>query len=163
MFRYLEGAGRSQGASAGLAYLVSVTTWGKSQPSCLMLGLSWKMESLGPGSLGWHGTCSSCKTHHGIASSVSVSVADGGLGPARHSLWLPRPDRYLESCGSLSRNMLSAPVWTYRSILRLCSNSRVIVVSLFFRKCHKPVSLLVRRNTWCQVLTVLQYAVFYLG
>ena len=77
--------------------------------------------------------------------------------------WLPRPDRYLESCGCLFRNMLSDPVWTYRSILRLCSNSRVIVVSLFFRKCHKPVSLLVRRNVWCQVLTVLQYAVFYLG
>lgn len=43
------------------------------------------------------------------------------------------------------------------------SNCTVTVLSLFFRKCHKPVSSLVRRNIPCQVLTVLQNAVFYLG
>lgn len=41
---YPGGAGRSQKASAELAYLVSVSIWGKSQPSCPMSGLSWKRE-----------------------------------------------------------------------------------------------------------------------
>lgn len=97
--------------------------------------------------------------HCGSASSESMALADDGLGPAWHSLWLPRPDRYLEGCGWLSRNRLAGHV----SILGPCSNCRVTVLSLFFRKCHKPVSPLVRRNIRCQVLTVLQNAVFYLG
>lgn len=49
------------------------------------------------------------------------------------------------------------------SILGPCSNCRVTVLSLFFRKCHKQVPPLVRRNIRCQVLTMLQNAVFYLG
>jgi len=45
MFSYPGRAERSQGVSAELAYLVSVSMWGKSQPSCLTSGLSWKRES----------------------------------------------------------------------------------------------------------------------
>lgn len=161
-FRCPGGVGRSQGTSAELVYLTCVRTWGKSQTSCLMPRLSWKRESLmlwSPGQRGFEAAVNHC----GSASSGSMALADDGLGPAWHSPWLPRPDRYLESCGWLSRNRLAGRVWTSVSILGPCSNCIVTVLSLFFRKCHKPVSPLVKRNIPCQVLTVLQNAVFYLG
>lgn len=159
MFRYPEGAGRSQGAFA--VQFTSPLPEPGGNPSLF----AWCQASPGRGSHSCPGAqvrpgLAAALSHCGNARSESMALADEGLGPAWHSLWIPRPGRYLESCGWLSRNRLAGRVCVnFGAMLQLQSHCAQFI----FQEMPRTSSPTCRRNIRCQVLTVLQNAVFYLG